>query len=76
MDIMLYVLGAVAVAVFVLWFVLGDKEKEEVAVQLPSSDELKKLKKAELVKLAASKNIFVDIKSTKAVIIKEMESNR
>ena len=75
MDIMLYVLGAVAVAVFVLWFVLGDKE-EEVAVQLPSSDELKKLKKAELVELAASKNIFVDIKSTKAVIIKEMESNR
>ena len=74
MDIMLYVLGAVAVAVFVLWFVLGDKE--EVAVQLPSSDELKKLKKAELVKLAASKNIFVDIKSTKAVIIKEMESSR
>ena len=74
MDIMLYVFGAVAVAVFVLWFVLGDKE--EVAVQLPSSDELKKLKKAELVKLAASKNIFVDIKSTKAVIIKEIESNR
>jgi|SaaInlStandDraft_1057018.scaffolds.fasta_scaffold121706_2 biopolymer transport protein ExbD len=74
MDIMLYVLGAVAVAVFVLWFVLGDKE--EVAVQLPSSDELKKLKKAELVELAASKNIFVDIKSTKAVIIKEMESSR
>ena len=74
MDIMLYVLGAVAVAVFVLWFVLGDKE--EVAVQLPSSDELKKLKKAELVELAASKNIFVDTKSTKAVIIKEMESSR
>ena len=74
MDIMLYVLGAVAVAVFVLWFVLGDKEG--VSVQLPSSDELKKLKKAELVELAASKNIFVDIKSTKAVIIKEMESSR
>ena len=75
MDIMLYVLGAVTVVIFVLWFVLDGKE-EEVVVQLPSSVELKKLKKAELVELAASRNIFVDIKSTKAVIIKEIESSR
>ena len=75
MDIMLYVLGAVTVVIFVLWFVLDGKE-EEVVVQLPSSVELKKLKKAELVELAASKKIFVDIKSTKAVIIKEIESSR
>ena len=75
MDIMVYVLMVVAAAVLVVWYVLGDKE-EEVAVQLPSSAELKKLKKAELVELAASKDIFVDIKSTKAVIIKEIDSKR
>ena len=75
MDIMVYVLMVVAAAVLVLWYVLGDNN-EEVSVQLPSSAELKKLKKAELVELAASKHIFVDIKSTKAVIIKEIDSNR
>ena len=75
MDIMVYVLMVVAAAVLVLWYVLGDNN-EEVSLQLPSSAELKKLKKAELVELAASKDIFVDIKSTKAVIIKEIDSNR
>ena len=75
MDIMVYVFMAVAVGVLVLWYVLGDNN-EEVSVQLPSSAELKKLKKAELVELAASKDIFVDIKSTKAVIIKEIDSKR
>ena len=75
MDIILYLLGALGVAVVAFWFILGGK-KEEVAVQLPSSAELKKMKKAELVELAASKDIMVDIKSTKVVIIKEIESKR
>ena len=75
MDIMLYLFGIVAVAIFVLWFVLGDKE-EEVAVQLPSSAELKKLKKAQLLDLCQSSGITVDAKSTKAKILEEVEKNR
>ena len=75
MDIMLYFFGVVAVAILLVWFVLGEN-KEEVAVELPSSAELKKLKKAELVNLAASMDIFVDPKSTKVVILKEIESKR
>ena len=75
MDIMVYILMVVAAFFLAGWYVLDNKE-EEVVVQLPSSAELKKLKKAELVKLAVSNGIFVDIKSTKAIIIEEINSNR
>ena len=75
MDIMLYLFGIVAVAIFVLWFVLGDKE-EEVAVQLPSSAELKKLKKSQLLDLCQASGITVDAKLTKAKILEEVEKNR
>lgn len=55
---------------------LATKSPEEVKEDLPSNADLKKLKKAELVELAGQRDILVDIKSTKAVIISEIESKR
>jgi hypothetical protein len=73
-EFLSYLVVIVSVGALVFWFLIGDEEGP--VVQLPSSDELKKLKKAELVELADSYDIFVDIKSTKAVIIKEIELHR
>ena len=75
MDMMLYFLGAIGLAILVAWYVFDDK-KEEVAVQLPSSVELKKLKKAQLLDLCQSSGIAVDPKATKAKILEEVEKNR
>ena len=75
-DYIPYIVVILSIAVLVFWFILGDEDEAPVVQQLPSSDELKKLKKAELVELAAANNIMVDIKSTKVVIIKEIESYR
>ena len=75
MDMMLYFLGAIGLAILVAWYVFGGN-KEEVAVQLPSSVELKKLKKAQLLDLCQSSGITVDPKATKAKILEEVEKNR
>ena len=64
------------------WLVFSEGVKgvgediSEIKSQLPSSEELSKLTKAKLVDLAKEHNIIVDIKSTKKVIIEEIESNR
>lgn len=71
-EFLSYLVVFVSVSALVYWFMMGG---EEVAV-LPSSDDLKKLKKAELVELAKVNNIFVDPKSTKTVLIKELETHR
>jgi len=64
---------------FVVWAFFLGKEKdaiEEIKKELPTPEELKKLKKAELATLAEEHGIMVDPKSTKAVIIKEIDSFR
>jgi hypothetical protein len=71
-EFLSYLVVFVSVSALVYWFMMGG---EEVAV-LPSSDDLKKLKKAELVELAKANDIFVDPKSTKTVLIKELETHR
>ena len=73
-EFLSYLVVLVSVGALVYWFLMGDGEAP--VVQLPSSDDLKKLKKAELVELATANNIFVDPKSTKTVIIKELETHR
>ena len=57
----------------------ADEVREEIAemkASLPSKSELNKLKKAELVSLAEEHDIMVDMKSTKARIIEEIEKSK
>ena len=53
-----------------------EEEIEEIIESIPTPDELKKMTKAKLAELAAKHGIMVDVKSTKKVIIEEIESNR
>lgn len=66
-----YLVVFVAVGALVYWFMLGDEE-----VQLPSSDELKKLTKANLIVLAEEYSIEVDPKKKKADLLADIESHR
>jgi len=78
--------GIVAVAALIgfvgwlIWLLRATSDVEEVIVeakqQLPSSDELKKLKKSDLVSVASQNAIIVDPKKTKAVILEEIEKHR
>ena len=51
-------------------------EIEELIESIPTITELKKMTKAKLAELAKEHGIMVDVKSTKKVIIEEIESNR
>jgi len=51
-------------------------EVEKIKAELPTPSDLKKLKKAELVSLAEEHSIMVDMKSTKARIIEEINASR
>ena len=66
-----YLVVFAAVGALVYWFMLGDEE-----VQLPSSDELKKLTKANLIVLAEEYGIEVDSKKKKADLLADIESHR
>ena len=75
MEFISYLVVAVAVGALIYWLVI-EGDSATAVQQLPSSEELKKLKKAELVELAKANGIFVDPKSTKVVIIKEIDLHR
>ena len=51
-------------------------EIEEFIDNIPTPSELKKMTKAKLAEVAKEHGIMVDVKSTKKVIIEEIESKR
>ena len=66
-----YLVVIVAVGALVYWFMLENEE-----AQLPSSDDLKKLTKANLIVLAEEYGIEVDTKKKKADLLADIESHR
>ena len=53
----------------------GHEDVKAVKSSLPTEEELKKLKKADLVTFAGANGISVDPKSTKAVIIEAIKNS-
>ena len=73
-----FFLGLVVVVLAALVFTIetADHSVKEIKNNLPSEEELNKLKKADLVTFAGANGIAVDSKSTKAVIIEEINKSR
>ena len=69
-----FFLALVVVGLGVLLFSIEktDDTVQEIKKNLPTAEELNKLKKADLVTFAGANGIIVDPKSTKAVIIEEI----
>lgn len=81
MDMMatLIVIATLAFAGGLLYFMLKSSEPsadENVVKLLLTEAEVKKLTKAKLVELADSLDIFVDPKSTKKILVEEIEKHR
>ena len=77
---MLVISQSLRLSVFVgwlIWLARATSEIEEVKSKLLLTEaEVKKLTKAKLIELAGSLDIEVDPKSTKAVIVEEIEKHR
>ena len=79
MDLLVWFFFALVVGVvgfLVFTIEKTDHSVKEIKKNLPTKEELNKLKKADLVTLAGANDIIVDIKSTKAKIIEEINASR